>query len=74
MTHSPTALVAAGRALWGEHWLRPMSEALHVKERTLRRMIKNQHPIPDGVWCDLTAIADQRSLEIATGLKTLREL
>ena len=41
-----------GRALYGERWRLPLSEALGVNERTIRRWADGSEP-PEAVWGDL---------------------
>jgi hypothetical protein len=61
---TPDELAAAGRALYGERWQTPLAEDLHVADRTVRRWLVGETPIPDGVESELREILIRRVKEI----------
>ena len=57
-------LAAAGRAPYGQHWQTPVAMDLNVADRTMRRWLISQTPIPDGVSRELRQILIKRFKEI----------
>jgi hypothetical protein len=61
---TPDELAAAGRALYGDRWQTPLAQNLHVADRTVRRWLAGQTPIPDGVESELRKVLIRRLKEI----------
>jgi hypothetical protein len=61
---TPDELAAAGRALYGERWQTPLAQNLHVADRTMRRWLVGETPIPDGVESELREVLIRRVNEI----------
>ena len=58
-------LVAAGRLLWGEHWQRPMQEALQINQiARIRAWASGASRIPSGVWDDIERLLYDRGKNI----------
>ena len=50
-------LSAAGQALYGDRWQTPMARLLGVSDRTVRRWVAGQRPVPwDALAVALTAL------------------
>jgi hypothetical protein len=49
-------LIACGEALYGSRWQTDLSEELEVADRTMRRWLAGDTPIPPGLWVDLTRL------------------
>lgn len=64
MKRNPATLAAIGQALYGPVWQKALSGALDVSDRTMRRWLKGEFIIPDGVWGELTAICMRRAKAI----------
>lgn len=60
----PDLLDACGRALYGEQWQVPLSRDLDVNDRTVRRWIAGDSPIPNGLNIDLLRLLIERAAEI----------
>jgi Bacterial RNA polymerase, alpha chain C terminal domain len=61
---SPDELAAAGRALYGERWQTSLAADLNVADRTMRRWLVSQTPIPDGVKRELREVLVKRVKQI----------
>lgn len=59
-----TALGQTGNLLYGPASLAPLAEALGVNVRTLRRWLKGEYPIPDGIWPELAELCDKQSQKL----------
>lgn len=57
-------LKRAGEALFGNQWQTPLAEALGVSDRTMRRWVSEQSPVPEGVLSDIEKAARQRVADI----------
>lgn len=64
-------LGAVGTSLYGPHWQTPLSEALGVADRTVRRWAIGQFNIPDGVWLDIADLCRERGRELDGWAKRL---
>lgn len=53
-------LTRIGEALFGEWWKEPLSDALGVNYRTMRRWAKGESRIPDAIVPDLRTLAKRR--------------
>jgi len=66
----PALIAAAGRALYGEEWGRPLAQALNVNERTIQRIAKaaregeGYRSIGPGLMRDLAELLAARAAEI----------
>lgn len=52
-----------GEALYGDHWMGPLSRDLHVNDRTIRYWV-NGRPPPPGVWKELFIRLDAKRDQI----------
>jgi hypothetical protein len=57
---TPDELATAGRALYGERWQTSLAHDLHVSDRTLRRWVTGEFPIPAGVVTELRSVLEER--------------
>jgi hypothetical protein len=57
-------LAAVGRVLYGERWQTPLARDLCIADRTLRRWLVGELPIPDAIESELRAILISRVAEI----------
>lgn len=65
-----------GRALFGDHWLQPLSRELGVNDRTIRRWAKDEFAIPKTVWDEIEHLCLTRGHNlrlIAADLKAKQE-
>jgi len=64
-TEKRDLLKACGEALYGTRWQTDMANALaeelQVGDRTIRRWVAGDSPIPSGLWVDLTRIMLERA-------------
>lgn len=49
-------LVAAGRRLFGERWQTPLSRAIRVADRTVRRWVAGEWPVPPDAAAKIRAL------------------
>jgi hypothetical protein len=54
-----------GEALYGLAWQSPLSRDLKVADRTVRRWLAGDFPVPDGVWPEIAAICAKRGDTLA---------
>ncbi|MBS7810555.1 helix-turn-helix domain-containing protein [Roseococcus pinisoli] len=52
----------AGEALYGGQWQSPLARDLGVTDRTMRRWVAGDSPVPDGAYGDLMRLTQQRAL------------
>jgi len=64
-------LRAVGEALYGPNWQTPLSEALGVSDRTVRRWAAGDFAIPEGIWADIAALCKKRGADLAKWEKRL---
>lgn len=64
---SPDDFAARGRALYGERWLTPLANDLGIADRTMRRWLTGELPIPVGVENELRNILMER-MELIAGV------
>ena len=57
---SPDQLASLGRALFGERWQTSLAKNLRVTDRTMRRWLVGDSPIPDGLESELRLLATKR--------------
>lgn len=56
----PNTLALIGRALYGERWQTALATDLNVADRTMRRWLAGESPIPDGLEDDLQKLLAER--------------
>ena len=61
---TPDELAAAGRVLYGERWQTSLAMDLNVADRTMRRWLVRETPIPNGVERELREVLVKRAKEI----------
>lgn len=61
-----------GRALHGEQWQVPLSRDIDVADRTMRRWVAGDSPIPAGVNVDLLRLLIERAAEIDDLIEKLK--
>ena len=68
MTNTSTAaqILAAGEAMFGDHWIVPLARQLNINERTLRRLrtaveAGQLYPVAPGVPSALARVLRQRA-------------
>jgi hypothetical protein len=57
-------LAAAGRALYGARWQTGLAHDLHISDRTMRRWLAGNSPIPEHVEREVRAVLLERFSEI----------
>lgn len=65
---TPAVLAAAGAALYGDRWQNPLARDLGVADRTMRRWVAGQYPVPDGVRGNLMRLLRERGEDISAVL------
>lgn len=61
---TPDNVARIGRALYGERWQTSLAADLRVADRTMRRWLASESPIPDGVDAELRGLLIVRMKEI----------
>jgi hypothetical protein len=61
---TPDRLANAGRALYGERWQTSLAVDLRVSDRTMRRWLVGDSPIPDSIDDELRALLIKRMNEM----------
>lgn len=61
MKRDGALLARIGTAMYGGHWLKPLSADLRVNSRTVRRWRDNDFDIPPLVWVELKIRCHQRA-------------
>lgn len=61
---TPTLLTKCGEALYGPRWQSEMSRDLDVDDRTIRRWVSGESPVPIGVHVDLLRLLTERASDI----------
>ena len=61
---TPELLLASGVALYGERWQSELSRDLDVTDRTIRRWLAGDQPVPSGVAVDLLRLVTERASDI----------
>jgi hypothetical protein len=57
---SPDELVVCGRALYGDRWQTSLAQELAIADRTMRRWVAGESPIPDDVENKLRRVLETR--------------
>lgn len=52
MTNAPHILERAGRLLFGRDWRAAFEDKFQLSNRALRRMLKGEQPVPEGLLQD----------------------
>lgn len=69
---TPELLIECGRALYGQQWQSPLARDLGVSDRTIRRWVAGQFPVPDGVAADLRRLCVARGAQLRALAAALR--
>ena len=64
-------LTAIGTALYGQQWQSALARALRVVDRTMRRWVAGESPIPTGIIADLRRLLRERQAQIEMLLDSL---
>lgn len=70
---TPDLLAAAGAALYGPRWQSEIARDLDVSDRTVRRWVAGDQPVPPGVAVDLLRLLTERAADIDDLLPKLIE-
>lgn len=57
---TPEKLTTIGTALYGERWQTPLANDLQVADRTMRRWLAGESPIPENIGAELLALFEKR--------------
>jgi hypothetical protein len=66
-------LAAAGEALYGPLWQSQLARALDVSDRTMRRWLAGDTPVPSGVAMDLMRLLTERAADVDEIIERLKE-
>ncbi|MEE8628171.1 MULTISPECIES: hypothetical protein [Methylobacterium] len=69
---TPDLLAAAGQALFGDEWRRPLAAALDVDARLMQRWAAGQRGIPETVAPALLALLGREALGLEGRAQALR--
>ncbi|KMO27744.1 hypothetical protein PUR29_25735 [Methylobacterium ajmalii] len=69
---TPDLLAAAGEALFGSEWRRPLASALDVDARLMQRWAAGQRGIPDTVAPALLALLEREASPLEARALALR--
>ena len=61
---TPALLSQAGEALYGPRWQSELARDLDIDDRTMRRRVAGDSPVPSGVTVDLLRLLTQRAADI----------
>jgi hypothetical protein len=61
---TPSELASRGRALYGQRWQTALAEDLAINDRTMRRWLSGESPIPDNIEDELRQILERRLHEL----------
>lgn len=67
-------LTAIGTALYGQQWQSALARDLGVVDRTMRRWVSGESPIPTGIIADLHRLLRERQMDIKTVLADLPQV
>lgn len=65
-------LIECGRALYGPLWQSALSRDLGVSDRTMRRWVAGQFPVPVGVHAELRRLCVERGDQLRAVADRLR--
>ena len=71
MTRDLTLLQEVGEALYGPLWQSPLARDLEIADRSVRRWVAGQYPVPDWLWPKLAAICAKRGAALQAWAKRL---
>ena len=66
-------LADTGRSLYGDRWQSQLARDLEVTDRTMRRWIAGDTPLPDGVYIDLLRLVIERAQDLDDLTDRLKE-
>lgn len=69
---TPELLLSCGVALYGERWQSELARDLDVTDRTVRRWLAGDQPVPSGVAVDLLRLLTERASDIDDLLHMLK--
>ena len=69
---TPKLLTECGCALYGERWQSEIARDLGVTDRTVRRWLAGDQPVPSGVAVDLLRLLTERASDIDDLLPRLK--
>jgi len=69
---TPDLLRKIGQTLHGDRWQSPLARDLGVNDRTLRRWVAGEWPIPDRITTELSALLDKRAAQATNLANQLR--
>lgn len=55
-------LIETGQALYGQQWQTALARDLGVNDRTMRRWVAGQFPVPVGVRAELVTLLKERGV------------
>ena len=59
---TPELLTECGQVLYGQQWQSALARDLGVGDRTIRRWVAGQFPVPVGVRADLVTMLKERGV------------
>ncbi len=59
---TPELLTECGRTLYGQQWQTALARDLGVGDRTIRRWVAGQFPVPVGVRAELVTLLKERGV------------
>lgn len=62
---TPALLREAGEAIYGPRWQSELARDFYVTDRTVRRWLAGDWPIPENIVAELRAILKARSAKLA---------
>lgn len=69
-TYNPNLLAESGNLLFGEHWQKPMAEALGLSDTArIRQWLTGGNKIPVGVWSEIDTLLRQKEARISAFLE-----
>jgi DNA-binding transcriptional regulator YiaG len=66
---TPDLLREAGQALYGDLWQSALARDLNVNDRTVRRWVANDSPLPNGLSDEVKQLVKQRGFVLADVLR-----
>lgn len=67
-------LTAIGTALYGSQWQSALARDLGIADRTMRRWVSGESPIPTGIIAELTRLLRERQMDIEAVLADLPQI
>lgn len=74
MEVTPELLRSVGVARFGPEWQKPLSEALNISPRTMRRWMNGEFEIPEGIFTELVQLVEEGLKLRERELKELQRL